>query len=238
MPSDLLLRYGQISEAWWEVTAFKPNTPPMLPLCTHKNLQRAAQLAFEGTGPGPIPAPNFNIQAIIGLLTAALNSHIDWIKVNLREIIRTAVAKALAQFQYANIGQPAAPPPPPPVAASFHHSREHIPDAPIVDNSFQSTSAASTVHQSSGLHDDIYGDNEIMDDNDFVISSNVPDAATSYNPPTLPSSLPVPAIAVSPNRVSDEVLDKLLRLHFCDVPAPVFKSTQQKEAVQLAVEGN
>ena len=32
MSSDLLLRYGRISEAWWEVTGFKPDTPPLLPL--------------------------------------------------------------------------------------------------------------------------------------------------------------------------------------------------------------
>ena len=32
MSSDLLLRYGRISEAWWEVLGLKPGRPPLLPL--------------------------------------------------------------------------------------------------------------------------------------------------------------------------------------------------------------
>ncbi|KAF8873087.1 hypothetical protein BD779DRAFT_1452248, partial [Infundibulicybe gibba] len=32
MSSDLLLRYGRISEAWWEVVGFRPDYPPLLPL--------------------------------------------------------------------------------------------------------------------------------------------------------------------------------------------------------------
>ena len=33
MSSDLLLRYGRISETWWEVLGLKPGQPPLLPLC-------------------------------------------------------------------------------------------------------------------------------------------------------------------------------------------------------------
>jgi hypothetical protein len=32
MSSDLLLRFGRISEVWWEVLGLKPDTPPLLPL--------------------------------------------------------------------------------------------------------------------------------------------------------------------------------------------------------------
>jgi hypothetical protein len=32
MSSDLLLRFGRISEVWWQVLGLLPNTPPMLPL--------------------------------------------------------------------------------------------------------------------------------------------------------------------------------------------------------------
>src|SRR5204863_4209330 len=31
MSSDQLLRYGRISEGWWEVAGFRPGFPPMLP---------------------------------------------------------------------------------------------------------------------------------------------------------------------------------------------------------------
>jgi hypothetical protein len=32
MSSDLLLRFGRISEVWWEVLGLKPDTPPLLSL--------------------------------------------------------------------------------------------------------------------------------------------------------------------------------------------------------------
>jgi hypothetical protein len=35
MSSDLLLQYGRISEAWWEVLGLKPSRPPLLPLRQH-----------------------------------------------------------------------------------------------------------------------------------------------------------------------------------------------------------
>ena len=40
MPSDLLLQYGYVSEAWWEVTRLAPNKPLMLPLHIHQSLKK------------------------------------------------------------------------------------------------------------------------------------------------------------------------------------------------------
>jgi len=41
MSSDLLLRYGRLSEAWWYVIGFKAGTPPLDPPSAHK--ERAAE---------------------------------------------------------------------------------------------------------------------------------------------------------------------------------------------------
>lgn len=38
MPSDLLLRYGRISELWWTVVGFKAGTPPLEPLEVRRKL--------------------------------------------------------------------------------------------------------------------------------------------------------------------------------------------------------
>lgn len=45
MSSDLLLRYGRISQAWWSVIGFKTGTPPLEPLCIRK--EHAAKAAAE-----------------------------------------------------------------------------------------------------------------------------------------------------------------------------------------------
>ena len=41
MSSDLLLRYGCISESWCEVPGFQPNKPPMLPLRTQARIRNS-----------------------------------------------------------------------------------------------------------------------------------------------------------------------------------------------------
>ena len=42
MSTNLLLCFGQISEAWWEVTGFRDGYPSMLPLHTHQEHHEAA----------------------------------------------------------------------------------------------------------------------------------------------------------------------------------------------------
>lgn len=46
MSSDLLLRFGRISEAWWEVIGFKPGTEPMLPLRKRRKAVHDAEAAL------------------------------------------------------------------------------------------------------------------------------------------------------------------------------------------------
>jgi len=101
MSSDLLLQYGRISDAWWEVAGFKPNTPAMLPLHVRQGLRRQEQAQEAGqlpaAAPGSMLAPVFDIQAIVGPLVAAVNAQMQWIEVNLQENIRKAIAKGLGR---------------------------------------------------------------------------------------------------------------------------------------------
>jgi hypothetical protein len=46
MSSDLLLRYGRASEAWWAVTGFKPGAAPMLPLRERHKVLHESQAAL------------------------------------------------------------------------------------------------------------------------------------------------------------------------------------------------
>jgi hypothetical protein len=63
MSTDLLLGFGRISEAWWEVAGFKEGNPPMLPLCTRQ----------ENSETALIQKVAFDTQAIAETLTETLN---------------------------------------------------------------------------------------------------------------------------------------------------------------------
>jgi hypothetical protein len=49
MSSDLLLRYGRISEAWWEVVGINPDIPPLEPLRLRRRLAAEAAVGHQQT---------------------------------------------------------------------------------------------------------------------------------------------------------------------------------------------
>ena len=85
MSSDLLLRYGRVSELWWEVTGFMPNMPPMLPLRT-----RIAHRKKQS---------EHNRQALIRELTASLVHEIQGVDIGLRADILSAVNESLQAIE-------------------------------------------------------------------------------------------------------------------------------------------
>jgi len=81
MSSDLLLRYGRVSEAWWEVIGLKPNTLPMLPLHVHQGLPQynIMPLGQEQAAAGLAPqAPAIDSQAIILAVIAEFSDSQGW----------------------------------------------------------------------------------------------------------------------------------------------------------------
>ncbi|EDR11764.1 uncharacterized protein LACBIDRAFT_313486 [Laccaria bicolor S238N-H82] len=103
MSSDLLLRYGRVSELWWQVTGFMPNAPPMLPLRTRIALRKKTQSQSDlDHYPSDLiqrsaggPSSDLNRQAIIHALTASLVHQIQQVEVELRADIISAVTKSL-----------------------------------------------------------------------------------------------------------------------------------------------
>jgi hypothetical protein len=47
MSSDLVLRYGRISEGWWEVAGFKAGMPPLEPLRSRRKLMAAEAVRHQ-----------------------------------------------------------------------------------------------------------------------------------------------------------------------------------------------
>ena len=99
MSSDLLLRYGHISEAWWAVTGFKPDTPPTLPLRLRARL-RPDHPHPESANPSVINGSTSDtsmgqMQALI----TSLFSEIQQLRGDIKREVRSAVGEALAAKQ-------------------------------------------------------------------------------------------------------------------------------------------
>lgn len=107
MSSDLLLRFGRGSEAWWEHSGFKPGCPPLLPLRARQELREAALTAQLR----PAPAPVIDTQAIILAVTSVIVAKFNTMQVNLDAQIQASVADALFKAQHPNAEQPHLAPP-------------------------------------------------------------------------------------------------------------------------------
>ncbi|KAJ3485759.1 hypothetical protein NLJ89_g11871 [Agrocybe chaxingu] len=137
MSSDLLLRYGRISEAWWEVTGFKPNAPPLLPLRSRQRLRETSastsndHVCGTSIAAGPsMAAPAFDASSLAAMLTSTIVAEVQKVKLDLRTYVREAVAEALPTQQHIDAPLPHAayaPPPPPPSHQPASSSAPELP---------------------------------------------------------------------------------------------------------------
>lgn len=95
LSSDVLLRFGRASEAWWEVVGFMPGKPPMLPLAHRRHLRGPGAVMQTGeiqTGPTVL-----DHSAIIQALTATVVSELAKIKGDLFTEVRASVTESVAE---------------------------------------------------------------------------------------------------------------------------------------------
>ncbi|KIM38448.1 hypothetical protein M413DRAFT_75856, partial [Hebeloma cylindrosporum] len=100
MSSDLLLRFGRASEAWWEHVGCRPGYPPLLPLRIRQELretaaQQTTKVPQGGPANAPVAAPVVDTQVIIQAVTSAVVAEVQKIIPNLDTLVRRAVAEAL-----------------------------------------------------------------------------------------------------------------------------------------------
>ena len=216
MSSDLLGRFARVSEAWWQVTGFRPGYAPMLPLRARQNLRAEPSILSLPLGSTSTQAPVFDTQGIILAITSAVTAEIQKIEHNLGAQVRKAVAEAMIQSQYP-IGRTI--PAPPPIQTAVLP-----PPPPIQDDSMEEVRVLSPLFSAPALTEDtdIYGlaqDDPEADQNHFADQMVVEPQLSSFG-----------------SKVTSEMLDALLSLHFPHIPSPSFKSFHQAHAVRLAVE--
>ena len=222
MSSDLLARFGRVSEAWWEVAGFRPGHAPMLPLRARQNIRATALNHPLPQCPTSIHPPVSDIQSIILAITSTVKAEIQKVEHSLEAQVRKAVAEAMVQSQY-SIGQPRSAPHPIPVPVP--PLPPHNEDVPMDDDlSDLPPINPHPIFDQDREPTDMYGltrDHEDANPEEFEDPPN----AVSLGPPIN-----------SKQQITPEMLHTLLGLHFPDVLSPRFKSTYQVHAVRLAVE--
>lgn len=256
MSSDLLLRYGHISESWWKVIGFMPGTPPMLPLRARSRMQlpSAPQVGVSGSG-NPTTGSTIDIQmlfqqqaALIQQQTALMHAQMTNINTTIRAEVRSAVAEALAtlETQYHNQG---------PSIVSRSPSHPSLLPVPVVQPEIPS-------HNDPQPMDVSWPDDDCED---MYVSDHEP-ASREIPPPPSPLPLPPPPPPISsplpetpeviqrrpvlprrhqqtnplydPSPQESDYLHQLLADHFPNRhPPPTFTSPQQMQAISMAIEG-
>ena len=94
--SDLLLRFGHVSEWWWRMTGFHPNHPHLLPLLNRRQLHRQAapeqpQIADGNT------TPALNQGVSMEQIGAVISDQLSQLKIELRNQIQESVAAGVAE---------------------------------------------------------------------------------------------------------------------------------------------
>jgi hypothetical protein len=214
MSSDLLGRFARVSEAWWQVAGFRPGHPPMLPLRARQDLRAAAPVAPLQPGPAHTQAPVFDTQAILLAMTSAITAEMQKVERNLDGLVRRAVAEAMIQSQYPQMGRPH-PAPAPPVIVNKPMDDVRVPSPQPDDQPMDDVRIPPHV-TTEAEETDIYG-----------LTRDHPDADQTQFENTS---------RLGRKEVTKEMLDALLHLHFPHVPNPTFKSTHQERTVRLAVE--
>ena len=224
MSSDLLLRFGRVSEAWWEHTGFKPGCPPLLPLRARQELRDAALAAK--LHPPPAPLAVVDTQAIVHAVTLAVITEVQKMQGNLDAQIRRSIAEALAEVKHPNIGQPNHTPlsSQPPLAFNEDVDMDSRGDGEEESSSLQE-------HPPLPPMTDIYGHGDPIEH--FSEHEDTPPSVPLLAPHRYD---PVTNTEPAYEAVSDETSDTWLTLHSPGLSSASFKSPYQKEAVRLTVE--
>ena len=203
MSSDLLGRFGRISEAWWEVAGFRPGHVPMLPLRVRQDLRAAAPIAAQPNPLHSVPqAPAVNNQAVILGITSALTAEIQKLEHNLVDMVRKAVAEAMIPTQYPHLAKPNLPLSRPLPVVEDQQMDEVRPFSPSLEDQSMDEVRSSPPLDSTPA---------VTEDEDIYDLSRVPSEFNQGIPALEPA-------------ITSEMLHALLRLHFPHHPDPTFKS--------------
>ena len=236
MSTDLLLRFGRVSEAWWEHAGFRPGYSPLLPLRARQELREAAFTAAQlQPAPAPAPAPAVDNQAIILAIIAAVIAEFQKLQGSMDTQIKQAITQVLPiAHHHSDIGHL----PPPHHAPPTTRFSPPSPPPPPSSEDVQMINSDEEENHSSPLtqgHPPVAPID--MTDSIYVEDSAGPEADQTSLHPIHHADLHTDSTTHDLEAVSDSDVDlnALLALHSPDALSPSFTSPEQEKAVQLAV---
>jgi hypothetical protein len=108
LTTDLLLRFGHVSEWWWRLVRFYPGAGPLLPLGRRRKIREDArqegmlQLTAPGLQSEAVPGPSvsgggFDTGRLVEMLTGTITTSVNQLKIELQDQIQASVAAGIAE---------------------------------------------------------------------------------------------------------------------------------------------
>jgi hypothetical protein len=105
LSSDLMFRFGHMSEWWWRLTQFAPGKAPLLPLDIRRKQQssdiyiplHSSDHSTATQAVQPVPAAHLDENRLAAIISASVGSAIRSLKNDMEEIIQSRVAAGIAE---------------------------------------------------------------------------------------------------------------------------------------------
>lgn len=100
LSSDLMFRFGHMSEWWWRLTRFAPGKPPLLPLDKRRKLQESDTYTSNYPLARPVSNPSgevYDNDRLAAMISAGVETAIRAMGNNIDAIIRSSVAAGVAE---------------------------------------------------------------------------------------------------------------------------------------------
>jgi hypothetical protein len=101
LSSDLMFRFGHMSEWWWRLTRFAPGKAPLLPLDVRRKTQMddiySPQTSPIHSVSNPSTEAHYNEDKLAAMISAGVETAIQGLKQNMDTIIQTSIAAGIAE---------------------------------------------------------------------------------------------------------------------------------------------
>ena len=101
LSSDLMFRFGRMSEWWWRLTRFAPGKAPLLPLDVRRKTQPGDVYSLQGPPVRSVSKPSaeagYDEDKLAAMISARVETALQGLKQHMDTIIQTHVAAGVAE---------------------------------------------------------------------------------------------------------------------------------------------
>jgi hypothetical protein len=105
LSSDLMFRFGHISEWWWRLTCFAPGKPPLLPLdlrrkafdYDHDHYTPIGPVAGDAISSASSQVPHLSEERLAAIISASITTAVQELKKDMENVVQTRVAAGIAE---------------------------------------------------------------------------------------------------------------------------------------------